>query len=278
MAQRTSGTPEEAKQRTATTYNAAADVYDDPANSFWERFGSRTVARLQLAPGSNILDVCCGSGASAIPAAAAVGDNGSVIGVDLAENLLQLARTKAAARGLSNITFRHDDLLSIDLTPEGFDAVICVFGIFFIPDMPSAMRKLWGYVKPGGRLAITTWGSRFFEPANTAFWNSIRAVRPDLHKSFNPWERISEPEALRSLFESAGVKESEVVAEDGIHPVGSPNDWWSMILGSGYRGTVEQLDDNDRERVRLENLEFISRNDVRGVEANVLYGIARKPA
>jgi len=276
MAQRTPGTPEEAKQRTATTYNAAADVYDDPANSFWERFGSRTVARLQLAPGSNVLDVCCGSGASAIPAAAAVGDNGSVIGVDLAENLLQLARTKAAARDLRNIRFVHDDILSIDLAPEGFDAVICVFGIFFIPDMPSAMRELWRYVKPGGRLAITTWGPRFFEPANTAFWNSIRAVRPDLHKSFNPWERISEPEALRSLFESAGVEDSEVVAENGIHPVGSPDDWWSMILGSGYRGTVEQLDDNDRERVRLENLDFISRNDVRGVEANVLYGIARK--
>jgi ubiquinone/menaquinone biosynthesis C-methylase UbiE len=276
MAQRTSGTPEEAKQRTATTYNAAADVYDDPANSFWERFGSRTVARLQLAPGSNVLDVCCGSGASAIPAAAAVGDNGSVIGVDLAENLLQLARTKAAARDLRNIRFVHDDILSIDLAPEGFDAVICVFGIFFIPDMPSAMRELWRYVKPGGRLAITTWGPRFFEPANTAFWNSIRAVRPDLHKSFNPWERISEPEALRSLFESAGVEDSEVVAENGIHPVGSPDDWWSMILGSGYRGTVEQLDDNDRETVRLENLDFISRNDVRGVEANVLYGIARK--
>jgi ubiquinone/menaquinone biosynthesis C-methylase UbiE len=278
MSQRTSGTPEEAKQRAATTYNAAADVYDDPVNSFWKRFGSRTVARLQLPPGANVLDVCCGSGASAIPAAAAVGDNGSVIGVDLAENLLQLARAKAAARDLRNIKFRHDDILSLDLTSESFDAVICVFGIFFIPDMPTAMRELWRFVKPGGNLAITTWGPRFFEPATTAFWNSIRAVRPDLHKSFNPWDRISQPEALRSLFESAGVKDSEVVGENGIHPVGSPDDWWSMTLGSGYRGTIEQLDDNDRERVRLENLDFIRRNDVRGVEANVLYGVAPKPA
>jgi len=93
MAQRTSGTPEDAKQRAATTYNAAADLYDDPAN-FWERFGSRTVARLQLAPGSNVLDVCCGSGASAIPAAAAVGDNGSVVGIDLAETLKSHAKLR----------------------------------------------------------------------------------------------------------------------------------------------------------------------------------------
>jgi hypothetical protein len=102
-------------------------------------------------------------------------------------------------------------------------------------------------------------------------------VRPDLYKSFNPWDRISEPEALRSLFESAGVKDTEGAAENGTHLVGSTDDWWSMILGTGYRGTIEQLDDNDRERVRLENLYFIRRNDVRGVEANVLYGVARKP-
>jgi ubiquinone/menaquinone biosynthesis C-methylase UbiE len=272
------GTPEEARQKAAATYNAAADAYDDAANSFWELFGSRTVARLGLKTGARVLDVCCGSGASAIPAAQAVGNSGSVVGVDLAQNLLELARTKAKSRRLSNIEFRQGDLLSLDFPPESFDAVICVFGIFFIPDMTTAVRELWRFVRPGGKLAITTWGPRFFEPASTAFWNSIRMVRPDLYKSFNPWDRISEPEPLRSLFESAGVKDTEVAAENGTHLAGSTDDWWSMILGTGYRGTIEQLDDNDRERVRLENLDFIRRNDVRGVEANVLYGVARKPA
>jgi len=166
MAQRTSGTPEEAKQRAATTYNAAADVYDDPANSFWERFGSRTVARLQLAPGSNVLDVCCGSGPSAIPAAAAVGDKGSVVGIDLADNLLQLARAKAAAGNLGNIRFCQDDLLSLDLTPEDFDAVICVFGIFFIPDMTSAMRQLWHWpTMPGTSVVVSVPRKPTMEPA-----------------------------------------------------------------------------------------------------------------
>src|SRR6185295_15276723 len=94
---------DDAKKKAATTYNAASDFYDHPANTFWARYGRRTVERLQLASGESVLDVCCGSGASAIPAAEIVGQDGSVVGVDLAENLLDLARAKAKQRGLANI-------------------------------------------------------------------------------------------------------------------------------------------------------------------------------
>lgn len=270
------GTPEEAKQRAATTYNAASDFYDHPVNSFWERYGQRTVTRLGLAPGAGVLDVCCGSGASALPAAQAVGPQGSVLGVDLAENLLALARSKAKDRRLSNVTFRVGDMLDLGLPPASFDAVICVFGIFFVPDMDRAVRELWSFVRPGGRLAITTWGPRFFEPANTALWNAVRAVRPDLYKGFNPWDRISEPDALRSILAAAGVERSDVVAEAGSHALGSPEDWWPMVLGTGYRGTMEQLDARASERVRSDCLEFIRTAGVTAVEANVVYATGYK--
>src|SRR6185295_9731840 len=79
----------EAQYKAATTYNAAADHYDAPSNTFWDRYGRSTVERLNLASGSRVLDVCCGAGASAIPAASIVGPNGLVVGIDLAENLLE---------------------------------------------------------------------------------------------------------------------------------------------------------------------------------------------
>lgn len=270
------GTPEDTKQKTAAAYNAAADTYDNAANTFWSRFGQRTVGRIGLREGERVLDVCCGSGASAIPAAEAVGGHGFVLGVDLAENLLHLATAKARQKGLTNVEFRQGDLLQLNLEHESFDAVICVFGIFFIPEMEAAVRELWRLVKLNGKLAITTWGARFFEPANTAFWNAIQSVRPDLYKSFNPWDRISEPHALSALFRGAGILTCEVVAEDGTHAVDRPEDWWSMILGSGYRGTVEQLNETDYELVRQKNLDFIRDANVREVEANVLYAIAEK--
>jgi len=274
--ERPMATPDDAKAKAATAYNAAADYYDNPANSFWERFGRATVERLRLPLGARVLDVCCGSGASALPAAEAVGPKGSVLGVDLAGNLLELARTKAAKRGLTNTEFQVGDLLNMHLSDPQFDAVICVFGIFFIPDMPAAVRALWHAVRPGGKLAVTTWGPGFLEPATTAFWNAVREVRPDLYKGFNPWDRISDPESVRTLLREGGIERAEVVAEANTHPIPSADAWWSAVLGSGFRGTVEQLDDAALQHVYDANKSYIQSSGISCVETNVIYAIAQK--
>src|SRR5438874_1260503 len=196
--------PENAQDRAAFTYNAAADFFDASPLGFWDYFGRRTIELASLPSGSRVLDVCCGTGASALPAAEAVGPTGNVIGVDLAKELLELARRKAVQQRLGNIEFEVGDMLSLRFPAESFDAVVCVFGIFFVPDKVTAVSELWRRVKPGGRLAVTTWGPNFFEPGSNAFWRSIMDVRPDLHKAFNPWDRIDNPESLKKIFEQAG--------------------------------------------------------------------------
>src|SRR6187402_1703965 len=98
------------KDETAAAYSSAADNFDNQALSFWDRFGRRTVERLDLRPGERVLDACCGTGASALPAAHAVGAAGTVLGLDLAEPALARARDKAAAQGLSNVEFRVADI------------------------------------------------------------------------------------------------------------------------------------------------------------------------
>jgi ubiquinone/menaquinone biosynthesis C-methylase UbiE len=268
---------DEARARAAATYNAASDAYDDPANSFWARFGRSTVTRLGLLRGEQVLDVCCGSGASALPAAEAVGARGSVLGVDIAERLLVLARAKANALRLSNVEFRSGDMLDLKLPAESFDAVVCVFGIFFVPDMTAAVQSLWRCVRRGGRLAITTWGPRFLEPANSAFWDSIRSVRPDLYKGFNPWDRICDPRSLRELLRAGGIEQAEIVAESGEHAIDSPEAWWAAVLGTGYRGTVEQLTAQDLQSVRAANFDYVRRSRITAVEVNVVYALAAKP-
>ena len=272
-----SSTLNEAKLRACSTYNAAADFFDAPPLAFWARIGSRTVERMSLRRDARVLDVCCGSGASAIPAAEAVGPQGRVLGVDLADNLLFLARAKASHLGLAHTEFQMRDIEALDPFTETFDAVICVFGIFFLPDMPAAARFLWRFVRPGGQMAITTWGPRVLEPGSSAFWRAVQDERPDLYKGFNPWDRINEPAALAAMLLEGGIAAPEIVAESSSQPLNSPEDFWTIVLGSGYRGTVEQMDPAARERVRLATLDDLSRNRVRSVETNAVYAISRKP-
>ncbi|TRW97045.1 class I SAM-dependent methyltransferase [Candidatus Methylobacter oryzae] len=262
--------------KAAAAYNAASDLFDHPANTFWDRFGRSTINRLELKPGASVLDVCCGSGASALPAAEQVGPGGRVVGVDVAEKLLNLASAKAQNQGLDNIEFRAGDMLDTGFADASFDAVVCVFGIFFVDDIPAAIRELWRVLRPGGKLAITTWGPDFFEPANAVFWNAVRDVRPELYKGFNPWDRIAEPAALSAIFNESRVPEPLIVAEAATHPIVSPEDWWTTLLGSGYRGTIEQLEPAMVEHVRQANHSFIVDRKIQAVQANVLYAVAEK--
>ena len=269
--------PENAQARAAFAYNAAADFYDASPLSFWDYFGRRTIELASFPIGSRVLDVCCGAGASALPAAEAVGPMGDVIGVDLAKELLALARAKAIQRRLANIEFELGDMLSLRFPTETFDAVVCVFGIFFLPDMAMAATELWRCVRPGGQLAVTTWGPNLFEPANDAFWRAIRDVRPDLYKGFNPWDRIDNPASLGKILDEAGVASPKIIAENRLHSIKSAEDWWTIVLGSGYRGTIEQLTLTERQTVKKATLASMRHKKISAIETNVLYALATKP-
>src|SRR5947209_4616046 len=260
-----SGSAQEAE---AATYNTAADHFDHPALGFWDRYGRGTVERLALQPGASVLDVCCGSGASALPAAAAVGPSGSVLGIDVAEGLLGLARDKARAAGLDNVEFRVGDMMDMGLPAASFDAVVCVFGVFFVPDVTAAVEQLWRVVRPGGQLAVTIWGPRIFEPATSAFWAAVARERPELVHAYEPWNRITDPDGLRECLVAAGVAGATIEEEDGWQPLQDPDDWWTIVLGTGYRATADQLAPDAAARVRRACSARLAGDRVTAVETN----------
>jgi len=267
----------EAAQRAARAYGAAADHYGLPSLSFWDRWGAVTVSRLGLAAGSTVLDLCCGAGASAIPAARAVGPAGHVLGIDAAAPLLDLARARAAGEDLANIEFRHGDATRTGMPAGHFDAVVCVFGVFFAPDMAAFTAEMWRLVGPGGLLAITTWGSGLFEPANTIFWDSVRAIEPSLFKAFNPWDEITTPQALQDLYSRAGVANPAALAAPGQHHLDSPDRFWDIVLGSGYRATIDALTPGQRQQVRERVLGELRTQEIATLQTDVVFGMAARP-
>lgn len=267
---------EEAKQKAQATYDSAADTFDDPANAYWEKYGTRTVERLGLQQGSSVLDVACGTGASAIPAAEIVGPTGKVIGVDLSSNLLELARKKATLRGLNNIDFLEGDMTQLDFSDDYFDAVVCVFGIFFVPDMISLVAEQWRMVKPGGKLAITTWGPDLFEPIYGAFDAVVKEKRPDLVSEFRPWDRIITEPSVEQLLKDGGAENITTESESGQQVLQNSDSWWKIVTGSGLRSTVDALGPELAEYVRLQNIKYIEDKGIRSVATNVIYCVAQK--
>src|SRR5574341_1551049 len=267
---------EAAKLKAEKTYNAAADYFDAEPLAFWDRYGRRTVERMKLRRDARVLDVCCGTGASALPAAQLTGPEGTVIAVDLAEDLLQLGRAKAKTAGLRNIEFRRADMTALKFPDRHFDAVVCVFGIFFVPDMEAQVAELWRVVRPGGQLAITTWGPGIFSPAYEVWLAAVRRVRPDLYSAFNPWDRITTPDAVRKLFADAGIGRVDVVPEAGYQALRAPDDFWTIALGSGLRWTIDQMGAELARGVRQEILDALAAKGVDRVGTNVIYAIAQR--
>jgi hypothetical protein len=115
--------------------------------------------------------------------------------------------------------------------------------------MAALARELWRMVAPGGTLAVTTWGPGAFDPGANAFWDAVGEVRPELVRGFNPWDRLVTPEAVLGLLDAAGIAGAQAEAEDHQHPVAGADAWWTILLGSGYRATIDALAPDERAQV-----------------------------
>lgn len=111
------------------------------------------INRLALAPGAALLDVACGSGNLAIPAARA---GAIVTGVDIATNLLEQARLRAESEGLT-IQFDEGDAENLPYADAAFDEVVTMFGAMFAPRPELVAAELVRVCRPGGRIAMANW-------------------------------------------------------------------------------------------------------------------------
>ncbi len=133
----------------------------------WDRFfdeqmaclNHRLIADARLRRGLHVLDLGSGTGYPALLAAQTVSSSGRVIGIDLAEQMLDAARRKAAALTLSNITFRTGDVTALPFEAASFDAVTTRFCLMFLPEIPKAVAEIARVLKPNTWVAAAVWSA-----------------------------------------------------------------------------------------------------------------------
>jgi hypothetical protein len=92
----------------------------------------------------------------------------------------------------------------------------------------------------------------------------------------NPWDDLVTTEALDGLLRSAGISDADVTAEPGTHPLASPDDFWDVVLGTGYRATIDALTAEQGDATRDAVLGELRRRDVLAITTNVVYGRATR--
>lgn len=192
----------------------------------WDRFfdeqmtflNHRLVGDARLRPGLKVLDLGSGTGYPALLAAQTVGPLGSVIGLDLAEQMVAAADRKAQRLSLTNVMFRQGDVTTLPFENRSFDAVTSRFCLMFLPDIPRAVSEIARVLKPGGWMAVAVWAAPDKNPSISLSMEAIRKVvdLPPPDPAAPGIFRLAKPGDLSGMVERAGfndVSESEFVAE-----------------------------------------------------------------
>ncbi len=200
-----------------------------------------TVSVLQAAaaqPGEQVLDVGCGTGATTAALAAAVGPDGRVMGVDISEPLLDVARQQ----GLANATFDLGDATTFAFAPAAFDLIFSRFGVMFFAEPVKAFANLRRALKPSGRLVFLCWRTPQENP-----WGLVplRAVQPHLPPVERPGPEdpgqysFGDRARVERILGAAGFGPPSFQPVD--HPVQLGRDVADAVEGLTYRGALARM-------------------------------------
>jgi ubiquinone/menaquinone biosynthesis C-methylase UbiE len=192
----------------------------------WDRFfdeqmaflNHRLVADARLRSGMRVLDLGSGTGYPALLGAQTVGPSGSVTGIDLAEQMLEVARRKASSLKLANVAFRTGDATTLPFDASSFDAVTSRFCLMFLPDIPKAAAGIARVLKPGAWLAAAVWSGPEKNPSISLSMEAIKKVieLPPPDPAAPGIFRLAKPGDLAGMLQRAGladVAEQEFLAE-----------------------------------------------------------------
>ncbi|MDH3753322.1 MAG: methyltransferase domain-containing protein [Acidimicrobiia bacterium] len=217
-------------------------------------FADALFERTGLVPGDRVLDVGCGCGATSLIAARAVGEDGDVLGLDLSPQMLEVARARASAQALANVTFEVADAQRCELEPAGRDVVLSRFGVMFFADPAEAFANLASTLRPGGRLVFCCW-----QPMLSNDWllapglaAAAHVPLPDLGPAGAPGPfSLDDPARLHTLLDGAGFEHAvfdELRPDISVGGGGSVDEILDYLVTSGSgRALLADADDAARQ-------------------------------
>ncbi|MBV9668009.1 MAG: methyltransferase domain-containing protein, partial [Nitrososphaeraceae archaeon] len=109
-----------------------------------QKISNRLVELAQIKPGYEVLDIATGIGEPAVTAAKVVGSKGHVLAIDISSQMLEIAKERSVSLGLQDIIeFRESDIETLELPSSSFDAIVCRFGLMFLPNLDNTLNHIF---------------------------------------------------------------------------------------------------------------------------------------
>jgi len=232
--------------------------WDTWVMNFLKKSGDDIISRLELKNNDVVLDVATGTGEPGLSIAGIV-KNGKVVGQDLSDKMLALARAHAEARGIKNYETKNCDISDLPFPDKTFDAVSCRMGYMFFPDMLKASQEIYRVLKPGGRFATAVWG-----PAEKNFW--ITSIMGPISKNLElpppvpgapGMFRCANAEQMKKIFETAGFKNVEVKEKSDKGEAESFEMYWQYMndVAAPVVSALSKADEKMKNKIKQEAME-----------------------
>jgi ubiquinone/menaquinone biosynthesis C-methylase UbiE len=242
--------PQNKKDTLQGVFTRSASSYE--RIRYFPIFGEWLVETAQIPEGAKVLDVACGRGAVLFPAAERVGPSGHVIGIDLAEGMALETQMEIQRRGLQQAEARQMDAENLTFPDSSFDFVLCGFALQFFPHLEQALSEFRRVLKPGGRIAVTTWG---VDDERWDWYADLREAYGAVVKLGS--QSLDTPEEIQRWFSRAGFVGLQISTKELDMVFLDEEEWWNMNWSISARAGLEKLSPEDLERFKVEAFEKV---------------------
>jgi ubiquinone/menaquinone biosynthesis C-methylase UbiE len=254
--------------------------WDDLTMTFLKPMGDEIIRLLKPQDYDLVLDVASGTGEPGLTIATML-KGGMVVVTDLAEGMLDVARTSASRRAIKNLEFVACDVSALPFADNSFDLVSCRFGFMFFPDMSLAMKEMVRVLKPGGRIAAAVWNVPEKNFWATAVLNSINKYMqlPQPPQGAPGLFRCSKSGLISDLFKQAGLRNIYETEVHGKLSSGTVEVYWNFMTDvvAPVVAALSKADNSLKTIIRNDVFETINQKFNKGkveIDSNalVIYG------
>lgn len=197
-----------------------------------QKVSDRLIELAEIKPGQRVLDLATGIGEPAITAARIVGKMGQVTATDISANMLSLAKQRAMSLGMQDvIEFKEGDIETIDLVPSSFDAVLCRWGLMFLPDLGAGLSNIYRSLIEGGHFSSAVWASPGQDTLSATTMNIVikeTNSKPPAPGTPGPFS-LSDENNLKNSFITSGFKDLVTERMTVSFDFESPDDFTDFI-------------------------------------------------